>query len=395
MRDEVIVVLTPQQWIHPLSGNAKDYSFEFCQQNKVVYVNLPLDIFSLLKRQKTAEDKLRIKCLLRQEKAEQCIEPNLWVIYPQTVLLSINRISNRWVYNWLNKFNNYLFTKAINRSLKKLDLKGSVIFNDNLMSKGLYVKEMLGCKRHFYYIRDNFENHRYYKLNNLLDQRELVKKADAVFCNSDFLRIKALPYNINSYDVGQGSGVRKNSQVSRLPIEQFINHPVVGYLGNITTLRLDIELLKYAAQHLPGYMFLFVGPVDNDFSTSDLNDYPNVMFTGACKPEMVASFMNIFDVAINPQLINDLTIGNYPRKVDEYLLHGRPVVAVETEFMKSFEGYVYLASTPEQFCAKIKQAHQDNSPSKEQDRIKFAAKHTWPESTRKIYTIVDELEKSR
>jgi glycosyltransferase involved in cell wall biosynthesis len=36
------------------------------------------------------------------------------------------------------------------------------------------------------------------------------------------------------------------------------------------------------------------------------------------------------DVCINPQLLNETTKGNYPRKIDEYLAMGKPVVATKT-----------------------------------------------------------------
>lgn len=40
--------------------------------------------------------------------------------------------------------------------------------------------------------------------------------------------------------------------------------------------------------------------------------------------------MSHFDVCMNPQLVNEITIGNYPRKVDEYLALGKPVIATKT-----------------------------------------------------------------
>ncbi len=38
-------------------------------------------------------------------------------------------------------------------------------------------------------------------------------------------------------------------------------------------------------------------------------------------------YIQHFDVCINPQKLNPITIGNYPLKVDEYLAMGKPVVA--------------------------------------------------------------------
>jgi hypothetical protein len=37
------------------------------------------------------------------------------------------------------------------------------------------------------------------------------------------------------------------------------------------------------------------------------------------------------------QLSNNLTIGNYPRKIDEYLAMGKPIVATSTKTMQMFK----------------------------------------------------------
>ena len=50
---------------------------------------------------------------------------------------------------------------------------------------------------------------------------------------------------------------------------------------------------------------------------------------------------------LNPQLLNEVTIGNYPRKIDEYLAMGKPTVATKTEGMSVFADYTYLAEDKE------------------------------------------------
>ncbi len=56
----------------------------------------------------------------------------------------------------------------------------------------------------------------------------------------------------------------------------------------------------------------------------------------AKKPEQTAAYIHHFTICINPQLVNPLTIGNYPRKIDEYLASGKPVVATATQAMEMF-----------------------------------------------------------
>lgn len=63
-----------------------------------------------------------------------------------------------------------------------------------------------------------------------------------------------------------------------------------------------------------------------------------------------------FDVCINPQSVNDITIGNYPRKVDEYLALGKPVVATKTKTMEIFNGYVYNCTGADEYVQSIRAA---------------------------------------
>ncbi|HAI83429.1 MAG TPA: glycosyl transferase family 1, partial [Chitinophagaceae bacterium] len=83
----------------------------------------------------------------------------------------------------------------------------------------------------------------------------------------------------------------------------------------------------------PEWSLVLVGPEDEAFKQSALHQLPNVHFLGSKQPEALPEYVAAFDVCINPQLLNEVTIGNYPRKVDEYLAMGKPVVATQTEAM--------------------------------------------------------------
>ncbi len=80
----------------------------------------------------------------------------------------------------------------------------------------------------------------------------------------------------------------------------------------------------------------------------------NVYFLGSKKPEEIAAYIHHFTVCINPQIVNPLTIGNYPRKIDEYLASGKPVVATATEAMEMFREYAELCNSKEEFLISIR-----------------------------------------
>jgi len=103
----------------------------------------------------------------------------------------------------------------------------------------------------------------------------------------------------------------------------------------------------------------------------------------------ILSFLAYFDVAINPQLLNETTIGNYPRKIDEYLAMGKATVATETKAMSIFAGYTYLAKTKEDYLTLIQKALDEDNDEKRNARIEFARSHTWENSVAEIYKAIN------
>ena len=81
----------------------------------------------------------------------------------------------------------------------------------------------------------------------------------------------------------------------------------------------DSSLLYETASQLPQYSFVFVGPEDRHFEQHPLHRLKNVYFTGRKEVEQLPQYIRYFDVCINPQVLNPITDGNYPLKIDEYL----------------------------------------------------------------------------
>jgi glycosyltransferase involved in cell wall biosynthesis len=129
---------------------------------------------------------------------------------------------------------------------------------------------------------------------------------------------------------------------------------------------------------------VLVGPEDNEFMASSLHQMSNVYFLGSKDPSTLPAYINAFDVCINPQIVNQVTIGNYPRKIDEYLAVGKPVVATKTEAMSIFKDHCYLAETKDDYVQMIGEGLQNNSPELKAERRNFASAHTWENSVFEI-----------
>jgi glycosyltransferase involved in cell wall biosynthesis len=241
-------------------------------------------------------------------------------------------------------------------------------------------------------------NQAYFKRHGARVEKSVIEKADLVVANSSYLSNYALKFNMNSIDIGQGCDFTyfDSSLVYEKPSDlKHLNGPIIGYVGALVHIRLDIFLLEKLAMRRPDWNLVLVGPEDETFKKSNLHHYANVHFLGRKDQSVLAQYVSYFDVCINPQLVNDLTIGNYPRKVDEYLAMGKPVVATHTEFMESFLPWVYLCKDTEEYEKAIEASLLDRMDvEKRASRKNFANMHTWENSVAKISDLYNIVNKS-
>lgn len=390
MKDQDIVIIGQQDWDIEIGSNCKNIALELSKNNRVLYINNPLDRRTIFQRRNEPKIQKRLALLKKGNHIEEVSE-NLWNLYPATVLESINWISYKPVYNFLNKINNRRFSKAIEAAVEKLGFKKYILFNDNLISRAFYLDEWLKPSLKIYYLRDNLKGVSYFK-KAMIEQEQLIRKWDLTFANSDYLADYARVFNKRAYMVGQGCDLsifeEKNIEVAQEL--RNLSQPIIGYTGFLTGLRLDIAMLEYLAKERPQWNIVLVGPEDKAFEASVLHQLPNVHFLGNRKPESLPQYIQAFDVAINPQLVNETTVGNYPRKIDEYLAMGKPVVATKTPFMDYFKAHTYLSSDKKEFIQCIELALKENSLQKEEARKSFAQEHTWEKNVKKMYTLIEE-----
>jgi glycosyltransferase involved in cell wall biosynthesis len=339
-----------------------------------------------------------VEIIKTKRPALEQINENMWSFYPRTILESINQLPFDVLFDFINKINNRRFSGEIKRILNKLNFKDIIIFNDTDMFRSFYLKELIGAKTYVYYTRDNMIAVDYWKTQGIRIEAALMAKADLVVANSTYLADLARKFNPRSYYVGQGCDVTlfDKKLIKSVPDDlKEIKRPVIGYIGVLYTLRLDIEVLVHIAKSRPDWSLVLVGPEDEGFRNSELHRIGNVHFLGRKNMEELPAYLNAFDVALNPQEVNEVTRGNYPRKIDEYLAMGKPAVATKTEAMSVFSDYVYLAGNKEEYVTLIEKALQENSPEREKEREKLARSHTWEANVAEIYKRIEEIEKQQ
>lgn len=391
IRDRDFIVFGLQPWDISIGSNCKNIAQEISKHNRVLYVNRPLDRISSISSGDDIPTKNRKVSVREGKNIITEISKNLWVFNPKIIVESINFLPQGFLYNFFNKRNNKKLANEIIWVREKLGFANAIFINDNDFFNGLHLKEFLKPDLYVYYIRDFLLSQDYFTKHGKRAEPLMIQKADVVAANSKYLANYATKYNRCVADVGQGCDVEDFlTPITEAPFDvKEINYPRIGYCGSLTATRLDIDLIYFIAQQKPNWNILLVGPEDESFQSSILHKLSNVHFLGAKLPSQLPEYTHTFNVCINPQLLNEMTIGNYPRKVDEYLAAGKPVVATKTEAMEMFGSQVYLSENKEAYIEKIKKALSEaNDASKIEARRELAKSHTWHASVNELYKLI-------
>ncbi|MHC1774071.1 MAG: glycosyltransferase [Lentimicrobium sp.] len=383
-----IVVFGIQPWDIPIGSNCKNIAQEFALNNRVLYVNPPLDRKTRRDNKEKPEIKKRIEIIEGRKDDLYLISDNFWNLYPKHMIESINWLPDGRIFNWLNLMNTRKFAGDIQSALQKLGFSDYILFNDSSMFLGQQILKYLKPKLYVYYMRDYLILNSYWRKHGLRSEPLLMKSAHLIVNNSSLYAEYGKRFNKHSYMVGQGCDTKmfedNDSIIIPADLKQ-IQGVKIGYVGYLTGGRLDIPLIEYIAKTRPEWNIVLVGPEDDRFKASVLHQLKNVIFLGSRNIDLLPAYIKGFDIAINPQIINDITHGNYPRKIDEYLVMGKPVVCSATKTMEYFGDSTYTANSPEQYVELIEKALRENSPEKQAIRINVGKSHTWEANVTEIY----------
>jgi teichuronic acid biosynthesis glycosyltransferase TuaH len=380
IKNRDIVLFSFQPWNSDIAFNFKDMAYELARYNRVLFIDRARDRNTVLKNLLSPKPAAGENPPYLEE-----IMDNFWVLHPKSILESGNWSPNYRLFDFFNRINNKRLAVEIKQSIRDLGFKNSLLINDNDFYRGLYMKSLLPVREYIYYIRDYLTCQPFFEKFGPRCEMDMIRKANLVIANSAYLAQYAGQWNPNSVDIGQGcnlgefivDGLKEPGDLRDIP------RPIIGYCGAITAMRLDEELLLHIADALPAMSLVMVGGSDEKFEKSALRSRKNVFFLGSKKPEETPFYVSHFTVCINPQLINLLTIGNYPRKIDEYLAAGKPVVATATQAMEMFSAYTRLCHTPQDYVDNIKDLVGESKETAEENKIKrreFALTHTWENS---------------
>jgi glycosyltransferase involved in cell wall biosynthesis len=194
--------------------------------------------------------------------------------------------------------------------------------------------------------------------------RRLLRRADVVVGTADELvaELRATRADAilcpNGVDLAHftSAGERQVAAPADLAPIVATGHPLIGYYGALAEW-FDFELVKQAAEALPDFQFVLIGP-DYDGVTmqnAGIAAHANIHWLGAKTYAELPAYLACFDVATIPFKISDALNAVSPIKLFEYMAGGRPIVTTDLVECRKYP-VVLIAHDATEWVERLRQA---------------------------------------
>ncbi len=343
------IVCFPHDWTgDPLS---KTHIMRIlARENRVLWVNsIGLRAPSVSK----ADFKRSFKKIAAATTPIKEVEPNLFVMSPLTI--------PAYGQPLLRAINQRVLRFQIKRAMRKLGFKNP--FNYVFLPSAAVLAGKLGEDFILYHCVDEYGAFSDISSETIARlEEELLKKSDLVIASAELLYQSKVKHNPRTVIVRHGVDYTHFSKAleanTKIP-EEIVSlpHPVIGFFGLVEDW-VDISLMAKVAKHFSHGSMVILGKVKTDVSA--LEKLPNVHILGRKPYSELPDYCKGFDVALNPFVINELTLNANPLKVREYLAAGLPVVSTaipEVEIL----GQCRIGRDDEGFIHEIEEALKETT----------------------------------
>lgn len=249
-----------------------------------------------------------------------------------------------------------------------------------------YLFKLTKILKHDYLIYDSFDDN---DLNydgsvnkkNREYNRKLIQKADLNICLSHYTYKKFVNYSnkvIYVPNANRYSSYKKNSAVLKAKEFEFINKPIIGYLGNIRNW-IDFKLLKYLLKDQDDYLLVLIGGImrKSILDVMKLKKNTNFLHIGFRSINTIPQYLQFFKVGIIPFVVNDFTRSVFPNKFYEYLAAEVPVVTTALPELEVYSEHIGYAHTYEEFKKYCLQAINGEFQNKILHYKNIASSNDW------------------
>ncbi len=387
LENEQIVCLYCEDWYTPLRTSKHHLMTHFAMNNQVFYVETPLHFLSLFKRPREFLKGIKI-CL----KGIRHVQDNLFT-YSPFGLLPYHSISKLTSSLFVNRLNQYWVLFFLKKALRKLGFRNPIFWF--YWPHAVEIVDYFNPKLIVFHVIDEWTGFSGTPDTFPLLERKLLSKADLVIVTSQHLYESKANYCKEIHLVRHGADLDlfEKSQFPQTDVPADIkdlNRPIIGYYGALH--KLDLELIKFAAQSRPNWSFVFIGPTTGvqGGNVSPLLQLNSVHFLGSRPQKVLPNYLKRIDVAILPFRVDNLTLNMCPIKMYEYLAAGKPVVSVDLPEVRELKDVISIAYSPEDFVLKIETNLENDSANSIKCRMEAVKKYSWENRIQRIEHFVSQ-----
>jgi ubiquinone/menaquinone biosynthesis C-methylase UbiE/glycosyltransferase involved in cell wall biosynthesis len=387
-----IVCVSVMDWDWPFWTSRHHLMNELARRNRVLFVDPPLTFATdYLNARRDPRLARKLTGWTRHGGLRRA-QPNLLTWSPPPGI-PFNRVSSRAPFEALLRINQQVFQAGLRRTLARLGIQRPILWVSFNVYAGDAVVGQLGEALSVYHCTDEVTGFPGYSHYIAEIEARLASKSDLVIATSEVLRDDKARYNPNSHFVPNAADVELFNQALAWTAPEpadlrSIPRPRAGFIGNIEY-RFDAGLVRYAAEHLPEWSFVLIGPLQDGYPELEaLRHLPNVRFLGLKARARLPAYLAGLDVTMIPYRLNRLTDSIYPLKVHEYLAAGKPVVATPIPSMRRMVDRVSLASDGPSFAEALVQAAREDTPQRRDWRQRLAGRETWAARTAEISGLI-------
>ena len=293
------------------------------------------------------------------------------------------------------KINTAIMIRHVRRVMKAFDVQEPILwlyspYQANLVGK---FNEKIAC----YYNYDEFpefvQNRRVKEILRRYDNL-LSSRVDVVFATSRSQWKRRQAVNPNTYFSPNGVDFdlfnRALTSGRLLPADiAALRRPVIGFAGWLGY-QIDTALLLRLSETFSECSLVLVGPDELPDATAraQLQARPNVHFLGRKELAQLPDYLQAFDVALIPYVLEGHVLSIYPMKLHEYLAAGRAVVSINLPELQPYSHVVRTAVTHDEFIEQVRQALGDNTPEAIEARVAVARENTWEQRVEEIHRVL-------
>jgi len=345
----------------------------FATDNRILFVN------SIGVRMPNIKNRFIWKRIIRKLKSFskylKKAEKNIYVLTP--LVLPLFKKYTKTIL----KINKFLLVIQLTLIIKCMRLKKPILWVSVPSAKdvALSLKRKLSSYL-VYYCVDNISHYAGANQKEILNcEIEIQKNANISLFVSHKLVEERKMHNKNTFYISHGVdyGHFARCQGKSLPVPEDIkniHHPIAGYVGVINAI--DFELVKFLAEKNKNISFVFIGEVLTELSKT--RACKNIHFLGKRPYETLPRYIQMFSCCCIFYDINStFNLYRNPKKLNEYLATGKPVVLVDILEAGYYGEHVYVAKDYNAFDRYLNRAIFEDSEENKRKRIEYAKNHTW------------------